>query len=91
MTDEITRERLINAIFEEIDNETAQLDPPELEKQQDKYREHWINSVYSGKEHFEERENSDHELWQLIQNYKKNAFEVGFYAGMALMQKGGTV
>ena len=88
MNDNITREALLHTIFEEIDDNTGKLDTPELKKQQDEYTNKWIDTAFSGKERFAERDNATAELWQLIQNYKKAAFAVGFDAALALMQKG---
>jgi hypothetical protein len=88
MKDEITREKLINTIFENVDDKTDKLEPSELNTQKGSFRDKWINSVFPDKSQYKERDEADSELWKLIQSYKKTAFAVGFDAAMVLMQKG---
>lgn len=88
MSDKITHTSLMNALFEHIDDNTGRLNPPELDKQWSKFADKWIDPVYP-KAQYDNYDQVNRELWELLQAYKRNAFTVGFEAAAALLQNGG--
>lgn len=77
------RDELLRVIFDHIDDETVDLDTPELVEMWREYEDKWIKPVYSKEEYLQE----EPELEELLFAYKKNAFKVGFDAALTLMQK----